>query len=376
MKKLSILLILIISVFAISSKTSGASLLDQIQGKILLQVESAGEAWYLSPIDSKRYYLGRPGDAFAVMRSLGLGISNANLAKIPVGFDRNSGQFIGLSPAQAVDSDNDRLPDIYEEMLGTNPALADTDGDGYLDGIELRNDYNPLGFGRLEFDGALARRLAGQILLQVESKGQAWYINPDDRRRYYLGRPDQAYAIMRTLGLGISNNDLSRVAISENSLELPTQVVIDKTPVLPEPEQIVECSDDKCFNNKFAVCEKATYVASVDLKPLFPEEIIYYSEILGYQGSDCVLKHRFIQNPNSNWEDKEMICHYDESIKASIFGGNVAISTDCSDLSSGEQACAVTYFNSKTGEEIAVLSEGNLPVDCQGELFDLMTGGL
>ena len=39
----------------------------------MLQVEENGEAWYVYPDDLKKYYLGRPADAFGVMRELGLG---------------------------------------------------------------------------------------------------------------------------------------------------------------------------------------------------------------------------------------------------------------------------------------------------------------
>jgi len=42
-------------------------------------VESHGEAWYVYPIDGLRYYLGRPDDAFSIMRQLGLGITNKDL---------------------------------------------------------------------------------------------------------------------------------------------------------------------------------------------------------------------------------------------------------------------------------------------------------
>lgn len=40
------------------------------KGRILLQVEGHGEAWYVSPSDGKRYLLGNPADAFRVMRDL------------------------------------------------------------------------------------------------------------------------------------------------------------------------------------------------------------------------------------------------------------------------------------------------------------------
>jgi len=56
--------------------TFGAEpLSDRLAGKILLQVENNGEAWYLEPVTKQRAFLGRPADAFRVMRELGLGIS-------------------------------------------------------------------------------------------------------------------------------------------------------------------------------------------------------------------------------------------------------------------------------------------------------------
>jgi hypothetical protein len=53
-------------------------------------------------------------------------------------------------------------------------------------------------------------RLRGRILLQVESHGEAWYINPDTGRRHYMGTAADAYQLMRRLGLGISNADFDR----------------------------------------------------------------------------------------------------------------------------------------------------------------------
>jgi len=48
-----------------------------------------------------------------------------------------------------IDSDNDGLSDELERVYGTNPHNHDTDGDGYPDGLEVKNHYNPLGPGRL-----------------------------------------------------------------------------------------------------------------------------------------------------------------------------------------------------------------------------------
>ncbi len=49
-------------------------------GRIFLQVEAHGEAWYINPLDGHRYFLGRPTDAFAAMRAFGLGVSNQTFA--------------------------------------------------------------------------------------------------------------------------------------------------------------------------------------------------------------------------------------------------------------------------------------------------------
>ncbi|HPL95271.1 MAG TPA: hypothetical protein PLF15_00615 [bacterium] len=48
-----------------------------------------------------------------------------------------------------IDSDNDSLTDIEEEIFGTDLNNPDSDGDGYLDGEEVLNGYNPMGPGKL-----------------------------------------------------------------------------------------------------------------------------------------------------------------------------------------------------------------------------------
>lgn len=73
---------------------------------------------------------------------------------------------------EPVDSDSDNLTDSQEKELGTNPndwdtdndevsdgdevlvwksdpLKLDTDGDGYLDGAEIKNGYNPIGPGKI-----------------------------------------------------------------------------------------------------------------------------------------------------------------------------------------------------------------------------------
>lgn len=152
MKKLFI--IAVIATFFITHNIQVAkadSLSSRLSGQILLQVESAGEAWYVNPNDNKRHYLGRPADAFNVMRELGLGIKHSTL----------------------------------------NTYLADK----------------------------FPANLSGKIMLDVENNGEAYYIYPKDRKGYFLGKPTDAFNVMRKMGLGILNTDLEKIPQSQKSLE-------------------------------------------------------------------------------------------------------------------------------------------------------------
>jgi hypothetical protein len=65
----------------------------------------------------------------------------------------------GTDPTLA-DSDGDGLTDYDEAVVfGTNPLNPDTDGDSYKDGDEVRNGYNPKGAGKLlDLEGALRQK--------------------------------------------------------------------------------------------------------------------------------------------------------------------------------------------------------------------------
>jgi hypothetical protein len=177
-------------------------LVEKLSGYILLQVEKNGEAWYVDAGSRRRYYMKDGAAAYKIMRNFGLGITNENLNKIPIGVD---------SRFNYSDYDDDGLPDKMEEALGTDSYNSDSDLDGYLDGEEVKNGYNPLGSGKLKTDSGLVEKLKGKILLQVESKGEAWYVNPRDGKRYYMKDGESAYEIMRFLSLGITNENLSGI---------------------------------------------------------------------------------------------------------------------------------------------------------------------
>lgn len=62
----------------------------------------------------------------------------------------------------------------------------------------------------------LADRLKGKILLQVESHGEAYYVYPKDSKRYYMADGNEAYRVMRYLGIGITNQDLEKIKVDKN----------------------------------------------------------------------------------------------------------------------------------------------------------------
>ncbi|MBP7992158.1 MAG: hypothetical protein KAZ30_00720 [Candidatus Magasanikbacteria bacterium] len=179
-------------------------LAEKFKGRILLQVQERGEAWYVNPSDNKRYYLGGQQDVYNAIKKLGMGISNEDLKKIPI-------SLYNLENKYGKDSDGDGLPDLLEESLKTNIHKNDTDGDGYNDFTEIKNGYNPLGKGKILVDNNFTNSRKGRILLQVQGRGEAWYVNPVDGKRYFLGKMQDAYTIMKELGVGIVFSDLVKI---------------------------------------------------------------------------------------------------------------------------------------------------------------------
>lgn len=202
--------------FAPWNAAVAASFERHVAGRILLDVERDGRAWYVTPDAVERVYLGRPENAFRIMREHGLGITDADLAAIAPASPEPAGK----------DSDGDALPDAFEEAIGTNVIDTDSDDDGTPDGREIADATSPYGTGRWSADPALASRLAGKVLLQVQGRGEAWYVNPGDGRRHYLGRPADAFRVMRAAALGITAADLDRIPVAGES----TKTILQQVP--------------------------------------------------------------------------------------------------------------------------------------------------
>lgn len=182
---------------------------DRLKGKILLQVEQNGEAWYIHPKKKERFYLGKPQDAFNLMSDFGTGMTNKDFEKI---------QVADMNLSEGADDDNDGLSNQIEDAFGTDKNKQDTDNDGYSDKEEILAGYSPNGKDKLNIDYGFIENKKGFIYLQVEQNGEAWYINPDDSKRYFLGRPRDAFNLMRVLGLGILDEHLLTIPIHGEKL--------------------------------------------------------------------------------------------------------------------------------------------------------------
>ncbi|MBI2551640.1 hypothetical protein HYV73_04880 [Candidatus Uhrbacteria bacterium] len=84
MKYLSFFL-LSLSLLPLSASATSEPLSQRLRGHILLQVEQHGEAWYVHPSTGARYYLKDGPTAYEMMRAFGLGITDADLARLQAG---------------------------------------------------------------------------------------------------------------------------------------------------------------------------------------------------------------------------------------------------------------------------------------------------
>lgn len=78
------------------------------------------------------------------------GMYGKNITSAEYSFRTKAEEVLGVKiSTDQIDSDHDELSDAYEISIGTDPYDPDTDNDGYRDGTEVANGYNPKGPGKL-----------------------------------------------------------------------------------------------------------------------------------------------------------------------------------------------------------------------------------
>lgn len=123
---------------------------EKLKNTMLLAVEDKGTIWYVAPTDSKRYEVSST-NALNLFRKVTLGITNKNLEQIP--------------------------------LAGSEASI------------------NPL-----------AKRLTGRFLLQVESRGESWYVDNTGYR--HRVNADNLVETVKNSVQGINNQNLSKIPTS------------------------------------------------------------------------------------------------------------------------------------------------------------------
>lgn len=142
--------------------------------------------------------------------------------------------------------------------------------------------------------GLFPKKLSGKILLDVERNGEAYYINPIDLKGYYLGRPDDAFKIMKTLSLGINNNDIANIDVFSFSDDLKIeencniQIVTNKVNPMKYFSAIIKASASLDNCKQLKIKERGflyQYTFSPNLL-LNPNLNNYYKKVISLDDSD------------------------------------------------------------------------------------------
>ncbi len=137
-----------------ASLAADSKLITRLTGRLLLQVENKGNIWYV--INGQRYLVTQ-SNALALFRKFSIGISEANLNKIPT---KESG---------------------------------------------------------VKGDTVLRKRLAGKFLLRVEKSGNISYVDVDGYRHDVS--QESLMTLFRSLALGVSNVNIYKIPVGEINIK-------------------------------------------------------------------------------------------------------------------------------------------------------------
>lgn len=158
---LTIALFTALGVFGLLVKTEAADLnavpASRYYGRFVVTVKQVDPpAWYVNPVDKRRYYFDNETVGYEKAKGMVLGILNRDLFKIPLPGEKITGNL------------------------------------------------------------ALRKRLAGRFLLQVENLGRMWYVNPVDLKRYYMDGPHAVRYLIDHTGIDAEDKTLVRFNVGTN----------------------------------------------------------------------------------------------------------------------------------------------------------------
>jgi len=135
----------------VAQNVRSAALADRYKGYILLDSGDQNKAWYIYPVNGRRYFLGQPERGLQMMRRLGAVIGSGELAKVPI---------------------------------------ADSGEQGDL---------------------ALRQTRSGFVL---KHGADTWYVNPRNLSRYYLNTPEDLAHLISRFGITVKTSDLVLIPLA------------------------------------------------------------------------------------------------------------------------------------------------------------------
>ena len=105
------------------------------------------------------------------------------------------------------DADEDNLKDWEEELWTTDPKNPDTDGDGTLDGEEIRLERNPLVANTAKEGGIPNDLLDSETLKTKTTLGKAEWTETDKLSREFFGK----YLALKQSGIPFTEEEARRL---------------------------------------------------------------------------------------------------------------------------------------------------------------------
>ena len=155
----TILVISLVACLLPAAVGAGEEQIKQFAGKILLDVSSHGEAWYVNPATLQRVYLGKPDEALQRLTKRAVWVNFAKIETIAV-----------------------------DGAVSSDPAFAD--------------------------------QMAGYVIAPNDLIGAPWYVHPVLKSRIVLATPDDAWTVMKT-GVSIDAKDLKMIPVETDVQFVP-----------------------------------------------------------------------------------------------------------------------------------------------------------
>lgn len=187
-------------------------------GRLYVETTTSQDAWYVNAVDGKTTYFANPAQALKSLPQFALGITNADLFKIA--------------------------------------RAEDTTG---------------------SFDMTLSKRLAGRFLLQIQDKGQVWYVHPTSYKRYFIGSENDVLAVYKASAIIASSTALNTLTYAPSYTDAVALLKQSHTLMAGEKAPFKNLGEQKIADGKITRRANAkTVVYSFTLPAGIPSDNLGY----------------------------------------------------------------------------------------------------